>query len=176
MRLGRVSKDTLPPFSRISPPPHTHTPSARPALLRLCRAEWSMSLHLWRRLCCTARVAGRPTSISCDLATCAAHAALQDTNVHQVPSGALEIDAQHGVILHCLRRLCLHPPMSHYFSLLPWILLHTVAPSSKVRLPLRRISLSKASALASDQATVFCLLFRAPSQFRSHFLQGPRWP
>ena len=39
-------------------------PSARPAPLHICRAAWRTSSCLWRRLCCTSRLAGRPISAS----------------------------------------------------------------------------------------------------------------
>ena len=72
------------------------TPSARLALLHVCRAAWRTILRLWRRLPCTFHVeVGRPTSISDDLPICIESAASQNAHVQHVRAGALQLDASH---------------------------------------------------------------------------------
>ena len=70
------------------------SPSARPEFWRMRIVALRTSLRLWRRLCCTFRVAGRPPSMSVNLALCTAQAVVQDTHVQQVRAGALQIGAK----------------------------------------------------------------------------------
>ena len=131
-------------------------------------------MHLWRRLCCTSRVARQPTSISGGLAMCTARAALHHARVQQVRAGAPPVTRLALGVLHYLRPLCLPLAISHCSFLLPWALLNTIALPLTVRLVLDRTSMSKASALASGHAAVCYLLLRALRSSRNHFLQGPR--